>query len=904
MKKIILLCTLLLIVTGIPAQSEDQNYVLTRTNTDASGTAYIDNIKYYDGLGRIVETVQKNAFSNGSTSDLVSVNEYSAENRISKSWIPGSRLSGNGQYVDTRNITGSLQFPANDGTPYVEPIYENSPYNRVNRLFGAGSNWRSSGASVRTEWYTNSSANNTSLNRYRIYSDGVSLSCEGAYPYGRLYVTKTTDEDGNITMDFINGLDQNVLHRVVNNGENLDTYFVYDDWGNLRYVLPPTVVSQVGTSGTYNISSNTALQEYAYYYEYDRRNQCVLKKIPGTDPVKMFYDKAGHLVFSQNGNMRSKSNWFFYLFDELGRPTVTGICYSPDPPAAPANPVTSEYSGSSSYGGYSCSLSIQDPAFLSINYYDNYSFKELDNTESYLEYKEMPSFGAGYPNSSGMLTGQKVYKISGTSGSTVKSIYYDKKGNIIQTHSTNDAGGYDHDYFSYTFTGKQSGHRHDHSGGNRDSITELTTYTYDNMDRLLSTKYKLNDNPEVTLAGNTYNLFGLMSAQNIGGQQPVTFQYNVRNWMTEISSPLFSEDLTYESALNGVTPAKRSFNGNISAIRWKASDDNVYRGYSFRYDGAGRLTEADYGEGTGRDVNPDRYSEDFTYDKMGNITTLSRQGLQDDGKYGSIDQLTYFYEGNQVRKITDGVTGPFYSGAFHFTDHADEDAEYDYDSDGNMTKDLNKEITRIEYNCLNLPDKIEHADGTYEAYDYDASGKKTGREVLTRPAGQSQAMVSAGSNVTDAQLPPENTYYCNNIIYTPENMVMIRNDYGYAFIDKDKKATMHYYLRDHEGSVRVVFDQNARVEQVNHYYEFGGLMGSGSNGSLQPYKYNGKELDRTHELDLYDYGARNYDAIIGSWTTMDPLAERTPEVSPYVYCEDNPVNAIDPDGKNIIITGA
>ncbi|MCH3994112.1 MAG: M91 family zinc metallopeptidase [Prevotella sp.] len=498
------------------------------------------------------------------------------------------------------------------------------------------------------------------------------------------------------------------------------------------------------------------------------------------------------------------------------------------------------------------------------------------------------------------MTGQRVYKISGTSGSTVRSIYYDKKGNTIQTHSTNDAGGYDHDYFSYTFTGKLSGHQHDHSAGNRDSITELTTYTYDNMDRPLSTKYKLDGNPEVTLADNTYNLFGLMSRQNIGGQQPVTFQYNVRNWMTEISSPLFSEDLTYECALNGVTPAERSFNGNISAIRWKTSDDNVYRGYAFKYDGAGRLTEANYGEGTGGDTNFDRYSENVSYDKMGNITTLSRQGLQDDNKYGSIDQLTYFYEGNQVRKIKDQVTGPFYSGAFHFTDHTDSDVEYDYDRNGNMTKDLNKEITQIEYNCLNLPDKIEHADGTYEVYDYDASGKKTGREVQTKSASPSLSMMSAGSNVTGEQLPRENTYYCDNIIYTPENTVMIRNDYGYAFIDKDKKVTMHYYLRDHEGSIRMVFNQNARVEQVTHYYPFGGVYGdAGLNASLQPYKYNGKELDRMHGLNLYDYGARNYDAIIGRWTTMDPLAERTPEVSPYAYCKNNPVNAIDIGGDSI-----
>ena len=83
-----------------------------------------------------------------------------------------------------------------------------------------------------------------------------------------------------------------------------------------------------------------------------------------------------------------------------------------------------------------------------------------------------------------------------------------------------------------------------------------------------------------------------------------------------------------------------------------------------------------------------------------------------------------------------------------------------------------------------------------------------------------------------------------------------------------------------------------------HYYPYGGLMGESTGSDAQPYKYNGKELDRTNGLDWYDYGARWYNGI--SWMTPDPLAEKYPNVSPYCYTLANPVRFIDSDGRQIV----
>jgi RHS repeat-associated protein len=71
------------------------------------------------------------------------------------------------------------------------------------------------------------------------------------------------------------------------------------------------------------------------------------------------------------------------------------------------------------------------------------------------------------------------------------------------------------------------------------------------------------------------------------------------------------------------------------------------------------------------------------------------------------------------------------------------------------------------------------------------------------------------------------------------------------------------------------------------------------NADFQQYKYNGKELDRMHGLDTYDYGARQYDPILARWDRIDPLCEKYYNISPYAYCANNPVRFIDPDGREV-----
>lgn len=107
----------------------------------------------------------------------------------------------------------------------------------------------------------------------------------------------------------------------------------------------------------------------------------------------------------------------------------------------------------------------------------------------------------------------------------------------------------------------------------------------------------------------------------------------------------------------------------------------------------------------------------------------------------------------------------------------------------------------------------------------------------------------------------------------------------------------YYYLKDYQGNNSVVLNQNGVVQQINHYYPYGSMMGEGYSASSQPYRYGGKELVTLGGLNLSDFGARWLDSPSGTFTTMDPLCEKYTQYSPYLYCAGNPIKYIDPSGK-------
>ena len=123
---------------------------------------------------------------------------------------------------------------------------------------------------------------------------------------------------------------------------------------------------------------------------------------------------------------------------------------------------------------------------------------------------------------------------------------------------------------------------------------------------------------------------------------------------------------------------------------------------------------------------------------------------------------------------------------------------------------------------------------------------------------------------------------------------------GYCTFDKEENdlPIFHYYTQDHLGNNCTVTNEDGTVEQIVHYYPFGGIFNdAGLNTGLQQYKYNGKELDRVAGLNTYDYGARQYFSALPVWDRVDPKCEEDYGVSPYAYCRNNPIRMFDNDGK-------
>jgi len=488
--------------------------------------------------------------------------------------------------------------------------------------------------------------------------------------------------------------------------------------------------------------------------------------------------------------------------------------------------------------------------------------------------------GTGFPTSQftndtsgyskGSLTGSAV-TVSGSSTKIYKGYYYDVKGRVTKVVQNNLLGGYDVTNTVYTFTGQPATVTHSHTASGKSTRTEVYTYSYDHADRVSKVEHTLGGT-KITLADYTYDSFGRLSTKSLHGSaaNKLTYAYNLRSWLTGITSTRFTQNLYYNT---GVGTAR--YNGSISSMTWKSGNESTVRGYKFTYDGLDRMLNATYGETAGISTNANRFSENVTgYDKNGNIKGLQRYGQLSSTAYGMIDNLTLTLNGNQLNRVDDAVTASAYNGGFEFKNGANAADEYSYDANGNLTKDLNKGISGITYNFLNLPNAVTFSDGSTITYTYGADGTKL------------RTVHKIGSTTTT-------TDYCGNVIYENGVQKLLLTEEGYITLSDSK---YHYYLKDHQGNNRVVISQSGTVEETSHYYPFGGVFASA--GNVQPYKYNGKELDTKKGLNWYDYGARHYDAVLGRFITVDALYDKHFKVSPYVYCGNEPVGRIDPDGND------
>ena len=843
--------------------------------------------------------------------DLVTLQEYDGWGRKANTWLPAVTTQNTGDFISVASC-GELarNTYGGDAYPYLTFTYENSPLEKVIKQHNPGRVWRENGRSLKIDEYVNIAGNDTLgcfgfqlINGAR---EALNISVSKQYENGSLLVTRSEDEDGVTLFEFKDRLERTVLERRIESrlkGDKQlsDTYYIYDDLGKLCAVLPPALSDQLSVG---NIPAEK-LDMYGYLYKYDVAGNLMAKKLPGISWEYYVYNVNNNLIFSQNGEERKRGEWKFSIPDAFGRVCLQGVCkVAIDPFDNPylkpifsglSNWYVCQYVGSTEYGGYQFSGSLMaglvgpKPLVQVINYYDNYDFMYRTDLSARDEfrYTHEEGFAATSSGAKGMLTGiaklhtdaydqyrNGEYGVDSPYNYSV--MYYDDRGRLSQTVSDNHLGGMDRDFFSYDFNGNALRHLHRQTGAGNEILSDSYTYEYDHAERLVKALHRLGDAQEVILIDNVYDDLGRLSRKTFhNGLLNTSYSYNIRSWLTGITGSSFEQVLHYTDG-TGIP----YYNGNISSMVWKSGEDDIMRGYHFTYDNLNRLTNAVYGEGSVLVQNQNRFNEQVTgYDKMSNILGIKRSGQTSSTGYGLIDDLAMSYNGNQLKSVSDRATNSVYGNGFDFKDGVNKEAEYEYDENGNMTKDLNKKILNIQYNCLNLPSRIEFENGHVISYLYDADGIKL----------RTTHIIGSDTTVTD---------YCGNVIYENGIPVKLLTEAGYVTLADSK---YHYFVQDHLGNNRVVVDQSGNVEEVNHYYPFGGLLSSSVSNAVQPYKYNGKELDRKNGLDWYDYGARMYDAALGRWHAVDPMSEKYYSWSPYTYCMGNPINHIDPDGNTVVI---
>ncbi|WP_437922094.1 DUF6443 domain-containing protein [Sphingobacterium sp. LRF_L2] len=861
------------------------------------------SIQYFDGLGRPSQTVEWKASPQGN--DVVQHLEYDEYGRQGRNYLPYVHSAANGSYRPNGNTDVVAYYSKTTGTditgvartpfPYSVTVFDNSPLDRVKEQGAPGSVWQpvatrssvtvasATGHTIVTDYGTDTTSTAEAVKLWKI-TGNTKASGTVNYASGKLYKTVLKDENwvysagkaGTVEeyKDFEGHL---VLKRVWKEAnEAFDTYYIYDDLGNLRYVVPP------GYSATTIDESTNDFKELVYGYKYDSRRRLVEKKVPGKGWEWLVYNKADQLVLTQDSVQRVKSpvEWTYNRYDASGRITSSGIytntatsSYRQQQMAAYIDGLTSPLwesrSGAADYPSPSTSFPLAGTGItikpLTVYYYDDYSF----TGQSSLPVQGITRSALTYT----LPTGTKVYKEDGTL-LLLSVTYYDDYGRPVQVASQNHLSGTDYVTNEYSFAGELTRSTRSHkSSPTATALVAVTRNVYDHMGRLKDVRFKIGSQDTITLKSLVYNEIGeviekKLHSENNGGSymNRIQYRYNERGWLRTLTSPGFEQELYYQQNLQVATP---QYNGNISSTEWWFDVNQIYlRG--LEYDKMNRLKTSsteftDWYEGDISNV----MVEAMDYDARGNITGLTRDGSQTVYTYSNSNKS------NRLLSLSGGITG-----------------SYTYDGNGNATRDRTGMI--FTYNYLNLPKTASKAQaGSNPAvtvnYLYDALGNKLRKTAVVGGAtsyrdyigGIEYQYTGTGTPIID-------------IIHTDEGY--LQNSGGiYSY---------HYNTKDYLGNVREVIKRESSATagitvQQNDYYAFGKRYSSpnylyGNN----KYLYNGKEV-QTELGDQLDYGARFYDAEVGRWNVVDPLAEQYRRFSPYSYTVNNPIRFIDPDGMSV-----
>jgi RHS repeat-associated protein len=887
------------------APEQDPTVLMTRPLKDVKQAT-----KYLDGLGRPLQTVLKQGSmsTGGSATDIVSPVVYDEFDREQYKYLPfaANNTGGNTSINDgafklnpfqQQNTFMIAQYGSqNEAFFYSKASYEASPLNEITDTYAPGISWMGSEANsepqrrnVQKKYFSN-----TLIDEVRIWTvtDNSNIgqfgtyNSTGTYLPGELSKSITIDEHKKQVVEFKDKDDRVILKKVQLTATSDDgtgsshagwlcTYYIYDDFSNIRAVIQPEGVKLLQLPANNWQLSATLLAEQCFRYEYDLRLRMIVKQVPGAGSVYMVYDKRDRLVMTQDANMRQGTpKWLITKYDELNRPFETGLW----------NNNGLDFATHLATAAQSINYPTTTGTYeqLTLTHYDDYAGLPGGLSATYLTIwnSHFSSVGNVWPYPQAPLQSNAVKglptwtatKVLGTVNTYLYAVtIYDEKARPIQVQSTNITGGIDVVTTQYSWAGQPLVlvQKQDKQGGNAQASVVVTQIMYDDLGRATKVEKKLSNtlvnnntmSAYKTIVQHEYDQLGQLKKKTLGSNnlETLNYDYNVRGWMLGMnrdyakdvnSSNYFGFDLGFDKANNNIIGnepyTNPQFNGNIEGTVWKSKGDGEKRKYDFGYDPANRLMKADFTQYTGGTFNQSagvnfdmKMGDDgnnviSAYDDNGNIKRMQQWGWKLTGSV-QIDNMRYTYiEGsNRLKSVTDfhndPVTklGDFKTNTAHpqnATKSAltinstqvefDAITDYTYDANGNLNLDNNKTISSITYNHLNLSTVITVTGKGTITYSYDAAGNKLKKETVDNS--------TAGKTITTT------TTYIGGMVYeskttSPSNtpnddyvdrLQFIGHEEGrIRFKLADASFQYDYMIKDHLGNVRMVLTEEQQQDR-------------------------------------------------------------------------------------------
>ena len=742
-------------------------------------------------------------------------------------------------------------------------------------------------------------------------SSGLPQSA-GVYATGELIVKTTEGQHGTVNWVYMDRNGKTICKRVEtgtdHNSKIFTTYYVYDDFGRIAWIVTPKAFSIIGHmqwTGVPGDMVETVLNSLCYHYVYNKYGELIERSVPDkTEKEYTVYDAKHRPILTQTPLLKDQGKWAFQVYDNQSRIVFSGLVTSNisrqgwQDIANETNTTTYTLGTLEYYIQHEC---ISSPNYYpqsmpgcemnQYSYYDDYAFEAalpqyrrtfstIHNADFYNTTFHVTPTPVSFVR--GLLTGTRT-RVLGTNPYadqwTNTVIFYDVEGRPIQTQSRypwNNANDWDIASTQYTFRGQvartilthnaPTGFKKGNSTSTGTKIMVTRAYEPGGLNRLQTVVMNLDGGPPVRLSLYDYDDLGRVKLKDIGNSiEKQYFTYNIRGQLVGINAAYvfdhhwpdatFGCQLTYDHSFT-----EPRFDGTIAGMIWRgAGSGSQPRAYGYNYDKGGRMTSADFTELksgwiplTGMvwyNTDLDYSVSNITYDENGNMQTMKQRGMVPGiTNPMDIDDLNYSYKNNsnQLDQVQDGIsvtpTTNAGWGLGDFVDRNQNGTDYQYDADGNLTADANKNITSIIYNAQDLPLTITSGNGDNVENIYDASG------ILL------QKTVTA-NNV-------KKTYqYCGPLVYENGDLSHVLHEEGRARWLPDSLTWRYdFFIKDHLGNVRstITWD-NGRVSQYlathelanteieSHVFTLGNTEPkpySGSISDLKAVRMNGSETGK------------------------------------------------------------